>query len=179
VLALEVVTCEELPRVVELRGPDIGKALHAYGTTGIVVAVELALSPAYPWIEMIAAFDDFAVAARFAQALGESDGIFLKLDSLMAWPLPRYFQGLDTAALPEGRHVVFIMVAASDAGAARCLGRGNRAARSRSSGPTARKRASRRSTSTPGTTRPCRCSRSTRRSATCRPSSRSTPISRR
>jgi FAD/FMN-containing dehydrogenase len=121
VLALKVVTCEETPRIVELRGADIGKALHAYGTSGIVVEVELPLAPSYPWVEMIAAFDDFAVAAHFAQALGESDGIFLKLDSLMAWPLPRYFMGFEEGALPEGRHVVFIMVAASDAGAVRCL----------------------------------------------------------
>ena len=113
VLALKVVTCEPQPRVIELRGPDIGKALHAYGTTGIVVEVELALAPAYPWVEMVAAFDDFATAARFAQALGESDGIFLKLDSLMAWPLPRYFRGLEEA-LPEGRHVVMIMVASAN-----------------------------------------------------------------
>lgn len=121
VLGLKVVTCEETPRLVELRGPAIGKALHAYGTTGIVVEVELALAPAYPWHELIASFDDFAVAARFAQALGESDGIFLKLDSLMAWPLPGFFRGFDDGALPDGRHVVMIMVAASDAGAVRGL----------------------------------------------------------
>jgi FAD/FMN-containing dehydrogenase len=120
VLALKVVTCEPEPRLVELRGADIGKALHAYGTTGIVVEVELALAPSWPWVEMVAAFDDFAVTARFAQALGESDGIFLKLDSLMAWPLPRYFRGLDDA-LPESRHVVMIMVAAGNATAVRSL----------------------------------------------------------
>ena len=112
VLALKVVTCEETPRLIELRGADIGKALHAYGTTGIVVEVELPLAPAYPWIEMVAAFEDFGGAARFAQALAETDGIFLKLDSLMAWPLPRYFRGLEEGALPEGCHVVMIMVAA-------------------------------------------------------------------
>jgi len=113
VLGMKVVTCEPTPRVVELRGAEIGKALHAYGTTCIVVEVELALAPAYPWVEMVAAFEDFAVAAGFAQALGEADGIFLKLDSLMAWPLPRYFRGLEEA-LPEGRHVVMIMVAAAN-----------------------------------------------------------------
>jgi FAD/FMN-containing dehydrogenase len=115
VLALKVVTCEPVPRLIELRGADIGKALHAYGTTSIVVEVELALAPAYPWVEMVAAFDDFAAAAQFAQALGESDGIFLKLDSLMAWPLPRYFRGLEEGTLPEGRHIVMIMVAAGNA----------------------------------------------------------------
>jgi FAD/FMN-containing dehydrogenase len=112
VLALKVVTCEETPRLVELRGPDIGKALHAYGTTGIVVEVELPLAPAYPWIEMVAAFEDFTGTARFAQALAESDGLFLKLDSLMAWPLPTYFRGFDESVLPEDHHVVMIMVAA-------------------------------------------------------------------
>jgi FAD/FMN-containing dehydrogenase len=120
VLAMKVVTCEPVPRVVELRGADIGKALHAYGTTCIVVEVELALAPAYPWTELIAAFDDFAAAARFAQVLGEADGIFLKLDSLMAWPLPGYFRGLE-GALPEGKHVVMIMVAAANIVAVRSL----------------------------------------------------------
>jgi FAD/FMN-containing dehydrogenase len=121
VLALKVVTCEPVPRLIELRGADIGKALHAYGTTSIVVEVELALAPAYPWVEMVSAFDDFAAAAQFAQALGESDGVFLKLDSLMAWPLPRYFRGLEEETLPEGRHIVMIMVAAGNAGSVRDL----------------------------------------------------------
>jgi FAD/FMN-containing dehydrogenase len=121
VLALKVVTCEPVPRLIELRGADIGKALHAYGTTSIVVEVELALAPAYPWVEMVAAFDDFAAAAQFAQALGESDGVFLKLDSLMAWPLPRYFRGLEDGTLPEGRHIVMIMVATGNAGTVRDL----------------------------------------------------------
>ena len=112
VLALKIVTCEETPRLIELRGVDIGKALHAYGTTGIVVEVELPLAPSYPWVEMVAAFEEFTATARFAQALAESDGLMLKLDSLMAWPLPRYFRGLDDGALPEGQHVVMIMVAA-------------------------------------------------------------------
>ena len=120
VLALKVVTCEPAPRLVELRGADIGKALHAYGTTGIVVEVELALAPAWPWVEMVAAFDDFAAAAHAAQALGEADGIFLKLDSLLAWPLPSYFRGLE-GALPEGRHVLLLMVAAANAGDAAAL----------------------------------------------------------
>ena len=121
VLALKVVTCEPAPRLIELRGADIGKALHAYGTTCIVVEVELALAPAYPWVEMVAAFGDFGRAAHFAQALGESDGIFLKLDSLMAWPLPRYFRGLEAETLPEGRHIVMIMVAAGNATTVRDL----------------------------------------------------------
>ena len=55
---------------------------------------------------------EMCIRDSFSQALAESDGLFLKLDSLLAWPLPRYFRGLEDGVLPEGRHVVMIMVAA-------------------------------------------------------------------
>ncbi|MGE5148031.1 MAG: FAD-binding oxidoreductase [Candidatus Eiseniibacteriota bacterium] len=110
VSALRVVTMEDAPRVVDLMGDEVFNVLHAYGTNGIVTEVELPLAPAYPWAEAIVAFDDFIAAARFAQALGESAGIVAKLVSLMAWPLPSYFKALRDA-LPDGRHVVFTMIA--------------------------------------------------------------------
>jgi FAD/FMN-containing dehydrogenase len=111
VAALRVVTMEDEPKIVELRGDEVFNVLHAYGTNGIVVEVELPLAPSLPWIEAIVAFDEFMDAARFAQALGESAGIATKLISLMAWPIPEYFKAL-REALPDGRHVVFAMVAA-------------------------------------------------------------------
>lgn len=110
VAALRVVTMEDEPRAVELRGADIQGVLHAYGTNGIITEVEMPLSHAWPWVEAIVAFDDFMQAARFAQALGESAGIVCKLDTLIAWPIPSYFKPLRDA-LPEGRHVVFAMIA--------------------------------------------------------------------
>jgi hypothetical protein len=50
-------------------------------------------------------------ASRFAQTLGDSAGIVLKLVTLIAWPIPTYFKALQEC-LPEGRHVVFAMIAA-------------------------------------------------------------------
>ncbi|HEX9463136.1 MAG TPA: FAD-binding oxidoreductase [Alphaproteobacteria bacterium] len=110
VAALRVVTMEDEPRALELRGADIQGVLHAYGTNGIITEVEMPLSHAWPWVEAIAAFEDFMQAARFAQTLGESSGIVCKLDTLIAWPIPSYFKPLQ-GALPEGRHVVFAMIA--------------------------------------------------------------------
>ncbi|MCK6508271.1 FAD-binding protein, partial [Myxococcota bacterium] len=69
VLGLRVVTMESSPRVLELRGDDVQKIVHAYGTTGIVAEVEMALAPAYGWIDVILGFDDFGEAVRFAHAL--------------------------------------------------------------------------------------------------------------
>lgn len=110
VTGLRVVTFEDEPRAIDLVGGEVVKALHAYGTNGVITEVTLPLARAWPWTDAIAAFPDFMQAARFAQALGEADGIVTKLVSLIAWPIPGYFKALK-AALPEGQAVVFTMIA--------------------------------------------------------------------
>jgi FAD/FMN-containing dehydrogenase len=107
--ALRVVTMEREPRVLELRGDDVQKANHAYGTNGIITELEIPLGPAYPWVDSLVTFADFLDAARFAQALGESDGIAKKLVTPMAWPVTTYFKRL--TGIPEGAHSVIAMVA--------------------------------------------------------------------
>ncbi|NEO25703.1 MAG: FAD-binding oxidoreductase, partial [Kamptonema sp. SIO4C4] len=51
--AVRVVTLEDEPRVLELRGDDTQKVNHAYGTNGIITQLEFPLAPAYPWQEVI------------------------------------------------------------------------------------------------------------------------------
>ncbi len=110
VAALRLVTMEDTPRAIELRGDEVRSALHAYGTNGIITEVEMPLAPTWPWTEAIIAFDDFMTAARFAQALGESAGIVSKLVTLIAWPIPSYFKPL-REFLPDGRTIVIAMIA--------------------------------------------------------------------
>ncbi len=64
ILAARVVTVEETPRVLELRGDAAQKVNRAYGTTGIITALEMPLAPAWPWIDVIVAFDDFIEAVQ-------------------------------------------------------------------------------------------------------------------
>ena len=44
---------------------------HAYGTNGIITEVEMPLTAAYDWVDVIVGFDDFMKAARFANALAQ------------------------------------------------------------------------------------------------------------
>jgi FAD/FMN-containing dehydrogenase len=111
ILGLKVVTVEETPRVLELRGDDIQTVHHAYGVNGLITEVEMPLAPAYRWLEAILVFDDFMRATRFAFALATADGIVKKLASVLAWPIPQYFKPL-AQWLPEGQHAVFAMTAA-------------------------------------------------------------------
>jgi FAD/FMN-containing dehydrogenase len=110
--AVRVVTLEDEPRVIELRGDEVHKVNHAYGTNGIITQLEIPLGPAYPWAELIVTFDDFMTAARFGQALGDADGLIKKLISINAWPIPSYFAALKSY-LPEGKHCALLMIAES------------------------------------------------------------------
>ena len=110
VAAARVVTLEREPRALELRGAEAGAVNHAYGTTGIITALEMALAPAWPWIDLVAAFPDFAGAVRFARDAALADGVVKKLLTPIAWPIPALFRGLREHC-PEGEAVVIAMVA--------------------------------------------------------------------
>ena len=88
ILAIKVITCEAEPRELEFRGTDILKVAHAYGTNGIIVEVEMPLTVAYEWIDVIAGFDSAVEAVAFAEALAQQDGILLKELSPIAAPVP-------------------------------------------------------------------------------------------
>lgn len=110
ILAARVVSLEAEPRTIELRGDAAQKINRAYGTTGIITALEMPLSPAWPWIDVIVAFDDFLDAMRYGHALATADGIVKKLLSPIAWPLPSYFGALRKHC-PEGKHLLIAMIA--------------------------------------------------------------------
>ena len=110
--AVRVVTMEDEPRVIELRGDDVHKINHGYGTNGIITELEIPLGSAYGWAELIVTFDDFIRAARFGQALGDSDGLIKKLISIHAYPIPSYFAALKSY-LPEREHCALLMIAES------------------------------------------------------------------
>jgi len=112
ILALRIVTVEDEPRVIELRGDDVQKVNHAWGINGIITELEIPLGPAYPWAEVIVTFDDFMAAVNFGQALGNADGLIKKLISVFASQIPQYFHALQDY-IPEGTHPVFLMLAES------------------------------------------------------------------
>ncbi len=109
---VRVVTLEDEPRIISLRGDEVQKVNHAYGTNGIITQLEIPLAPAYLWAELIVTFDDFITAAKFGQALSDSDGIVKKLVSIHAAPIPFYFKALKPY-LPLNKHCALLMVAES------------------------------------------------------------------
>ena len=110
ILAARVVTVEEEPRIIELRGDAAQKINRTYGTTGIITALEMPLSPAWRWIDVVVAFDNFLEATAFGYEAALADGIVKKLLSPVTWPLPSYFGALKPYC-PDGQTILIAMIA--------------------------------------------------------------------
>ncbi|TCT09227.1 FAD/FMN-containing dehydrogenase [Tepidamorphus gemmatus] len=112
VLRLKVATMEERPRLLELDGWDLQKVCHAYGTNGVITEVEIPLTAAYDWIDVIVGFDSFERAAAYGDDIGNRDGLLLKLVSPIAAPIPQDYFLRHRRFIPDGRHICLVMVAA-------------------------------------------------------------------
>ena len=110
VLAVRAMTVEAEPQVVELRGPEAMLLHHTYGTNGIVLELEVALTPAVAWTECIATFAQFDAALEFADRFGSAPGLEKKEVCFLAAPIPDYFTSL-AEHLPPGCHAVMVLVA--------------------------------------------------------------------
>ena len=104
-------TMEAEPRTLELTGEDLHKAVHAYGTNGIITEVEMPLTAHYDWVDVIVGFDSFDAATAYALALGEQDGILKKLVTVVAGPTPHDYFLRHRALIPHGDSVVILMIA--------------------------------------------------------------------
>jgi FAD/FMN-containing dehydrogenase len=111
IIRLKIVTMEEAPRILELTGDDLQKVSHAYGTTGIIVEIEMPLAPAYEWIDVIVGFDELDHAVAYANDLSEQDGLVLKEVGVVAAPAAHDYFLRHQRFLPREKHIVIIMVA--------------------------------------------------------------------
>ena len=110
ILAVRAMTVEPEPQIIELRGPDAMVLHHTYGTNGIVLELEVALTPAVAWTECIATFDKFDAALEFADRFGSAPGLEKKEVCFLAAPIPQYFTTL-AEHLPADHHAVLVLVA--------------------------------------------------------------------
>jgi FAD/FMN-containing dehydrogenase len=110
ILAARIVTLEETPRVIELRGDAAQKINRTYGTTGIITALEMPLAPAWNWIDVVVAFDDFIDAAAFGYEAALADGLVKKVLAPITWPIPSYFGALKPYC-PDGKSILIAMIA--------------------------------------------------------------------
>jgi FAD/FMN-containing dehydrogenase len=111
VLALRVLTMEKQPRVMDMRGIDLMKVMHAYGTNGIITEVEMPLDAAYDWIDVMVGFDDWMKAVRFSNLIANQDGLLFKEIAAVAAPVPYDYFLRHKKFLRREHSVALLMVA--------------------------------------------------------------------
>lgn len=94
VQALTLMTMEEEPRTLRLKGADVMQAVHAYGVNGIVIEIDLPTAPIQPWAEQVVAFPTLSQAAAFGQALADDHVMAKKLISVHAPGIAPYLKRL-------------------------------------------------------------------------------------
>lgn len=111
VIRLRVLTMEAEPKVLEMTGEDLQKVMHAYGTNGIITEVEMPLTAAYDWVDVLVGFDAFMDGVHFADELGNQDGLLVKELAPIAAPVPHDYFLRHQKYIRRDQSVVVCMVA--------------------------------------------------------------------
>ncbi|MEH6567105.1 MAG: FAD-binding oxidoreductase [Halopseudomonas sp.] len=110
VQAIRILTVEQSPRVLELRGEALATYHHTYGTNGILLDLELALAPARDWDEYLFDFASIESAYDFCRELLDAAGIEKRELSLYDSQAASYFRDLPFTQ-PAGHFLVLALVA--------------------------------------------------------------------
>ena len=107
-LRARVMTVEREPRIIDLQGDEIQQVHHAYGTNGVILDVEVALSPAVEWVHCTVLFETYGAALAFAVAAQAPTLDIFLLSTVEARFSPYYTAMRDR--FPRDRHAAFAMV---------------------------------------------------------------------
>ena len=105
-----------------LSGHDLFGFIHAYGTGGIMVELEVNLAPALAWEEAAFSFPEWPQAVRFLHAVAELATFDKRLLTGVEWPAPQFFRPLaDAGGVREGQAITLLELGPGQTGAAEML----------------------------------------------------------
>ena len=107
---IRLLTLEESPREVLLEGPNVLRALHAWGTTGVMVEATIALAPKVEWAQVAVGFPTFASCLDFTEAVANNAAWRKRLVTAFEWPIPAWFTPL-VKWVPQGEALAFFEIA--------------------------------------------------------------------
>ena len=114
VKSLTMLTCEAEPRLLRLEEEQSLKALHTYGTTGIMVEIEMRLAPRLDYDQLILSAPDWDRLLDWTDAAARRGDWRKRLVTQFEWPIPSYFKPL-AKHLRTGEPVTFLLVDRSQA----------------------------------------------------------------
>lgn len=101
VKSVTLMTCESEPRLLKLDEPEALRALHTYGTTGIMVEIELRLAPKVFYDQVVFSHADWDKLVTWTHRLAQNPAWRKRLVSASEWPVPSYFTPLRKHLRPD------------------------------------------------------------------------------
>jgi FAD/FMN-containing dehydrogenase len=108
-VAARVVTMEAEPKVLELRGAEVNRVQHAYGTNGIITELSIAMAPTQTWVDYVVSFTDFMALARFCDAVARADSIAKRMVSAVDGEAAAHFRPLEEELEPGDSVGLFLI----------------------------------------------------------------------
>jgi hypothetical protein len=107
--SVTMMSCEPEPRLRRFDGPDTLLAMRGYGTTGILVEIEMRLAPKVDYDQLIFSSPDWGRLLDWMDAAARRPDWAKRLVTQFQWPIPTYFKPLQKYFRPE-EHVGFYLV---------------------------------------------------------------------
>jgi FAD/FMN-containing dehydrogenase len=120
VVGIKMLTAEETPRRLSLKGEALLPLLHTYGTTGVMTEVTLPVREARDWLEAVVVFEDFDDAARFTSTVAQDLKIRHRVAAAQQAPIPATFSPLKHL-YDDKASVVLMILDSEQAGPCRSL----------------------------------------------------------
>jgi FAD/FMN-containing dehydrogenase len=109
VKSITIMTCEDSPRLVKLEEAESLKALHTYGTTGLMVEIEMRLAPKVDYDQLILSSPSWDTLLDWTHEAAKRLEWRKRLVTQFEWPIPSYFKPLAKHLRP-GDSVTFLLV---------------------------------------------------------------------
>lgn len=106
---MKLLTVEAEPRILTLEENETRSAIHAYGTNGIIVEIQMRLAPAFPWDQLVVAGQRWDSLLDFADEIARDERVRKRLVTVLENPLPSYFRPIKKFYPPD-RHLIFLEV---------------------------------------------------------------------
>jgi len=109
VKAITILTCEAEPRTLRYEGAVAMVALRTFGTTGIMIEIEMRLAPKLDYDQLAFSHPDWNHLFTWTDNAARHGVWRKRVASQFQWPIPSFFKPLKKH-IRENEHVSFLMV---------------------------------------------------------------------
>ena len=106
--SITILTCEAIPRMIRYEGAAAMVALRTFGTTGIMVEIEMRLAPKLDYDQIALSHPDWERLLAWTDAATRNGQWRKRVASQFQWPIPSYFKPIKKFIQPD-EHVSFLM----------------------------------------------------------------------